>query len=502
MSRFVIGIDAGTSVTKVCVFDQDSKLCGVARSQTEVQSPHPGWREVDPARLWRGTCEGIHQAMAAAGARPEDIVAVGLSAAMVGFYAIDATGRPVRNGITWDDGRTQTLIDEMERARPGVMSTIFASSGSVMQTGCTLPLLAWMMQHEPETIERAATVFGAKDFLGFMLTGGRATDVSEASVTPGDARQQSRSARMIELFGLTSVTHLLPEVLPSGSLLGEITTEAAAATGIRKGTPVVLGAGDVVASLIGAGATEAGDAATILGTTCLSGVISNRPVFEPQDVGLLFSMPGPAWFRSMVTIAGTTNIDWMIQALCPDLAVSPDIYAQLEALAKQARPGCAGVTYHPYLSELGIIAPVVARHARGQFSGLTPLAGRAELVRAVYEGVAFAIADCYAALPEAPDRLFLTGGGARSAFWSQLVADITGKTVVIPDGQELGALGAAILAAQSVGQPLKRRPLRQTHHPRPDATEQYGSAIERFRSIRQQICQQSTASLPAPAERD
>ncbi len=488
MKPLIIGIDAGTSVVKVCVFDQEGGLLGLARERLEVVSPQPLWREVVPERLWRAVTECLQRALAMSGRRGSEVGAIGLTAAMVGAYVIDREGRALRNGITWDDGRTQSDIAAMEQRDPLILSRIFDSSGSVMQTGCTLPLLAWLLAHEPDTMRDAATVFGAKDYLGFRLTGQRATDRSEAAVAPGDSRHRTRNAALLPLFGLNDHQSLLPEVIESGSILGGITPAAAMETGLAAGTPVSIGAGDVIASLIGAGADQSGSAATILGTTCLSGVVSADPIFEPANVGLLFSLPGPAWFRSMVTIAGTTNIDWMVRTLCPDLMDAPDLYKHLEAIAANSPPGARGVLYHPYLSDLGIIAPVVAPELRGQFSGLTPDISRADLVRAVYEGVAFAIRDCYAALPRA-QSIVLAGGGARSAFWAQIIASVTGMPVRASSQPELGALGAARLAAQAIGHPLRHRadPSNTVLEPAADQRPVYDERFARFQQMRQRM---------------
>lgn len=480
-----IGVDAGTSVAKVALVDSSGAIRAMASERTPISEPHPGWQEVDPRRLWDNVAGAIRRVLAESGVSSREIAGVGVTAAMVGAYVLDADGAPLRPGILWSDGRTGAMVERM--AQDGALARIFRTSGCVMQTGCTLPVLRWLLDHEPETMARARTVFGAKDWLGFRLTGFLATDASEAAVAPGDARTQDRSAEMIELFGLVDHAHLLPPVKPSGSLLGHVTAEAAQATGLRPGTPVALAAGDVVASLVGAGATRPGDACTILGTTCLSGVVLDRPAFEPADVGLLFSMPGPLWFRAMVNVAGTTTIDWAIRSLCPDLGAPPQVFSRLEALAERSPPGANGALFQPYLSDLGIIAPVVAAHLRGGFRDLVPRHGRADLVRAVYEGMAYAIRDCLEALPERPGRLVLCGGGGRSRFWAQAIADATGLAVSVPLAEEPGALGAAILAGRAIGKPLElsSERTRWTLSPDPAARPAYDAAFRRFVALRE-----------------
>lgn len=483
----LLGLDAGTSVIKAALFGRDGRQRAAASRRTTVSHPHPAWSESDPETAWAATAAVIRQVLAEAGVDGAAVAAIGVTGAMVGAWVIDAEGRPLRPGILWDDGRSQPWIEARLAQDPAFLSRIFASSGSVMQQGCTLPVLRWLLDHEPEVTARADCVFGCKDYLRFRLTGQRAADPTETSVAPGDARAQGRSEAMLELFGLGPHRHLLPPVLPSEAVAGTVTAEAAAETGLRAGTPVVTGAGDVAASVIGSGGLAAGAACTVLGTTCLNGVVLDAPSFEPPDLGLLFSLPGRLWLRCMVNVAGTSNLDWVLRSLCPDLARDPDPYAALEALAEAAPPGAGGAVYLPYLSEVGIIAPAVSAAARAQFAGLVPGHGRPELVRAVYEGLAYAIRDCFAAMAERPQAVLLSGGGGRSRFWSQMIADVLGLPVEIPDGGEYGACGAALLAGTgigwypSIGDASRRvRTVRRTHRPDPALQEAYEAAWRRY----------------------
>jgi sugar (pentulose or hexulose) kinase len=340
----------------------------------------------------------------------------------------------------------------MARKNPRLLSDIFAVSGSVMQQGCTLPVMAALMREEPGVMSRATAVMGYKDWLRFRLTGRVATDSSEAAVAPGDARRQARDAGLIGLFGLEAHAHLFPEVLPSAALAGAVTAEAARETGLPEGLPVAAGAGDVIANVIGAGGLRAGSLTGLLGTTCMIGLCADEPLFTPPDLGLLFSLPERHWFRAMVNVAGTLNLDWAAGLLFPHLAGKGDLLAQVGALAEAQPVGSAGAVYLPYLSESGIIAPVADAGARAQFAGLTPLHGREAMIRAVYEGVAFSIADlCDLLAPPAGMPMVLTGGGARSAFWCRMIAEVTGREVVVPEGTEFGARGAALLAAVALG---------------------------------------------------
>jgi sugar (pentulose or hexulose) kinase len=203
--------------------------------------------------------------------------------------------------------------------------------------------------------------------------------------------------------------------------------------------------------VLGAGAYRPGQAVTVLGTTCLNGVLFDRAIYEPKDLGLLFIIPGRRWMKTMVNVAGTTVLDWCLNSLCLDIAAGENPYETLGILAETSRPGSEGVVFAPYLSASGVIAPRIEPRARAGFHGLAPHHGRAELVRSIYEGMAYAIRDCYEAIGGAGEGIRLSGGGARSPFWAQMIADVTGYAVEIPEGTQFGAKGAALCAAVAIG---------------------------------------------------
>jgi len=495
---FLLGIDAGTSVIKVALINRDGREQATAAYPTTVHHPDPARSEANPAEFWELTVKAIRDALAKAGISGEQVAGVGLSGNMVGGWLIDKAGQPVRDAILWNDGRTQGLIDRLSVEHPGFMSEIFNSSGSVMQQGCTLLVVRWLADHEPETLARTAFVLCCKDWLRFKLTDTINTDITEASVMPGDTRARTYNESLFDLLGIRAYRHLFPPVAVSETIVGHIRNEAAALTGLRAGTPVVAGAGDVPASIIGAGAVEAGVASIILGTTCLSCLTVPEPTFEPPDVGLLFALPGSNWLRVMANVAGTTNLDWFIRQFFADLQVasssSADLFERLETVVDFSPPGANGVLYHPYLSPVGVIAPFVEAGARAQFFGLLPGHTRADLLRAVYEGVALAIRDCYAVMDAPISEVRLSGGGAKSRIWGQMIADVLGARVIVPEGAEFGAKGAALLAGVGLGwYPdvqtavlSTSRPLR-AYEPNDDLQSVYDSAYILYRAMREAL---------------
>lgn len=486
----LLGLDVGTSVIKAALFDRSGREVAEASQRTQLIEAAPGWSELDPAATWTTVGVLCRTVLERLGRGGEAVAAVSITGAMVGAWLIDAAGAPLRPAILWNDTRARSLIAERLATAPDLLSDVFRHSGSVMQLGCTLPVLAWLARHEPDALARARSVLTAKDYIRFQLTGEIGTDETEAAVAPGSARTRSFEPALLPLFGLQAAGGLLPRVARPESLAGTVTAAAATATGLRAGTPVAIGAGDTPCCVIGAGVGVAGYASTVLGTTCLNGVVLDEPSFEPADLGLLFTVPGGSWMKTMVNIAGTTNIDWCLKALCPDLAALADPYAALERLAEAGGLGAGGVTYVPYLSAGGIIAPRIEPGARGSFLGLDPRHGREHLVRALYEGVALSIRECFDAIGRPIRAIRLSGGGARSALWSQMIADATGTPVEVPVGSQFGAKGAALLAGVAIGWygsvaeacattfRLERR-----HEPDPATRAGYEDAYRRYRQV-------------------
>lgn len=491
MSRYLLGIDAGSSVTKAAVFDDSGRQLGAGMHRVRLQRPNPGWSEIDPASAWDAAVAAIRAAMRDAGVTGEDIAAVGLSAAMVGAWLCDEAGNALRPGINWEDSRAQEMLEARVAEIPDFYHRIFLSDGCVLQQGCTLPLLMWLKKHEPEVLARAAFVFSCKDFLRMKLTGRAAADRTEAAVAPGNAAARDRSPEMLELFGVADLVAKLPPAAESESIGGTVTPAAAEATGLLAGTPVAIGAGDVPCTVTGASALEPGMAMAVLGTTCMIGVVHDRPVFTPPDLGLLFTLPGERWYRAMVNVAGTLNLDWTVETLLPDMARRPDLYEQMEAMIAPLPIGSEGVVYLPYLSESGIIAPVVDADARAGFHGLAPRHGRPHMVRAVYEGVVLAFRDLYRELEGAGREILLTGGGARSPMWTQMIADALCASVLVPAGTEFGARGAALLAATAIGRfgsiqeaSVSTRAIQRRHEPDTGRKAQWDQAFASYRKYR------------------
>ena len=484
-----LGVDVGTSDTKAALFDHRGHELAQTACRTSVNAPRPGWSEIADNQVWDAVVKAIGDLLEIGGIDASQIEGVGITAVMMGVWPLDGSGNIIRPPILWNDARAQELVDAACVADPDFYERIFARSGTIMQTGCILPVLAWLHENERETVAQMRHSLCAKDYIRFRLTGDISTDPSEAAVAPGSAAKRDFDIAQMRILGVEHLANLLPEVKEATTIGGQVSSKAARETGLRAGTPVAVSLGDVAACVTGAGRFEEGQAVTILGTTCMNGVIRHAPDLSPDNLGLTFTLPDRFWYRPVVNVAGTTVSDWCLTALCPDLRGCNDPYGGLEALAKTSGPGANGLVFVPYLSEGGIIAPRIEPKARAGFLNIRPSHRQGDMVRAVYEGLAYAIRDCYESLGGA-EGITLVGGGAASLFWSQLIADICQRPVSIPEGTQFGAKGAALCAMVATGmykslsdaQAVTHR-IKREHLPDPALADAYNAAFARYRHV-------------------
>jgi sugar (pentulose or hexulose) kinase len=495
--NYLLGIDAGISVIKAALFDRTGQEIHRMSRDTTLISPQPGWAEVSMTETWEMTVAAIRELLASTHISSSQIAGIGVTGNMIGAWLIDQQGRPVRNAILACDNRTRPLFTRLTRQQPDILHQIYLSSGCVMEFGCTLPIIRWLVEHEPEQLVKAQSVVCCKDWLCYQLTGSIHLDYTEAPGLPGDTRNRSYSESLFDLLGIKQWRYLFPQVVASEQVVGQITPQAAQATGLCAGTPVVAGAGDVPSSTIGAGAVEPGMACTVLGTTCHNSLVVPQPVFEPPDIGLLFCLPESSWLRTMVNLTGTPNLDWAIAQFCgleANVASSrQELFETVQALTQNSAPGANGLIYHPYLNPVGVIAPFVEPTARAQFFGITKAHTRSDLLRAVYEGVALAIRDCYDAIGM-PEEIRLVGGGAKSGLWCQIIADCIGSRVLVPAGSEFGAKGAALLAGvgihwfENISEAAKLTvSIARTYQPNPDSKSVYDTVYTTYRQLRDDL---------------
>ena len=430
MSSTAIGLDVGTSATKGIAVDADGTVLARAEVAYPLSTPRPGWSEQDPEDWWKATQQVLESLRRDAG----EPAGIGLSGQMHGLVALDSADRVLRPAILWNDQRTAAECDEIERSI-GV-ERLIGLTGNRALTGFTAPKLLWMRRHEPDLHARVRRVLLPKDYVRLRLTGEHATDVADASGTLWlDVAARAWSDDV--LADLEVDRDWLPRVLESPQVSG--TTE--------EGIPVAAGAGDQAAGALGVGVVRPGEAlSVVLGT---SGVVfASTDGFAPDPAGRVHAfahaVPG-AWHTMGVVLSAAGSLRWARDTIAPGVG-----FPELVAEAAQWPPGAEGLTFLPYLA--GERTPHADPEARAAFTGLSLRHDRGALVRAVLEGVAFALRDALDLVGETRDVVGrVSGGGARSELWLQIVASVLELELERPAADEGAAFGAALLGGVAGG---------------------------------------------------
>jgi xylulokinase len=442
----VLGIDASTTAVKAILIDEGGAVRGVGTSEYEFSVPRPLWSEQEPQLWWDGTVAAVRSVLAGAGVAADDVVAVGLTGQMHGAVLLDRADEVLRPAILWNDQRTGAECDQIREALGA--ERLVAITGNDALTGFTAPKLAWVRNHEPDVWRRVAHVLLPKDYVRLRLTGRHAMDKADGSGTMlFDLAARDWSGEMLAALGIDPAW--MPPTFEGPEVTGALTAVAAAATGLRAGTPVVAGGGDQAANAVGVGAVAPGVVALSLGTSGVVFATTDRPLFEARGRVHAFchAVPG-RWHMMSVMLSAAGSLRWFRDALAPGTA-----YDELMALASEVPAGSDGLLFLPYLT--GERSPHPDPLARGAFVGLTLAHDRRHMTRAVIEGVAFGLRDGLDLMVEAgmpaPSVIRASGGGTASPLWRQVLADILGAEIATVDTAEGAAYGAGLLAAVGAG---------------------------------------------------
>ncbi len=445
MSYF-LGIDVSTTATKALVCDERGAVVAVASHEYGYETPRPLWSEQDPALWWQGATASIRAALASAGIGGDRVAGVGLTGQMHGLVLLDAEGRVLRPAILWNDQRTAAECDEIRRLVGA--ERLIDLTGNDALTGFTAPKVLWVRRHEPDVYSRARHLLLPKDYVRYCLTGALAMDVADGSGTLlVDLRARSWSGDVLSALDIPAAW--LPALSEGPAVTGQITPEAAEATGLKVGTPVVAGGGDQAAQAVGVGAVREGIVALTLGTSGVVFAATDQPRVEPRGRLHAFchAVPG-RWHLMGVMLSAAGSLRWYRDTIAPGTS-----YPDLLAPAADVPPGSEGLLFLPYLT--GERTPHPDPLARGAFAGLTVRHTRAHLTRAVLEGVAFGLRDGFDLMRDAGlaaiDQVRVSGGGARSPLWQQILADVLGTELVTVNTTEGAAYGAALLAGVGAG---------------------------------------------------
>lgn len=487
-----LGIDIGTSGTKALLMESGGAVLATATASHDVSTPKALWSEQAPEDWWNSTVQASREALRAGGVPTTDVKGIGLSGQMHGLVLLDAEGAVLRPAIIWNDQRTGEQAWQIEEALGG-REQLVRLAGNAAMTSFTLTKLLWVRQHEPRIYDRVRHMLLPKDYIRYRLTGEIVGDVSDMSGTLLlDPSRRDWSKDMCSRFEID--TSILPPVVESHEVAGKVTTRAADEMGLPAGTPVVAGGGDQPVGAVGCGVVREGLTSATLGTSGVVYVHSPQYNPDPQSrVNTFCSCVAGEYCMFGCVLSAGGSFQWFRNTLGSEARREADqkgvdVYEILTAEAAQAKPGCEGLFFLPYLT--GERTPHADPQARGGWVGLTPRIGRAELVRSVMEGVSFAMGDILSLLRRQGQdirQVRLAGGGARSELWRQMQADIYGCDCAALDVEEGPALGAALLAAVGCGE-YDSVPeaceeavrVRQVIEPQPEVRKQYTRLHEQF----------------------
>lgn len=442
-----VGLDLGTSGVKGMVVAEDGSVVARAFADYPLLTPQPGWTEQDPDAWWRASCTVLR---ALAAASPGAIEALGLTGQMHGAVFLDQDGTVIRPAILWNDQRTAAECALIEQ-RIGA-ERLRQIAGNPALTGFQAPKALWLRRHEPAAYARIRHLLLPKDFIRFRLTGALASDASDAAGTlllDLAARDWSE-----EILGALRIPRAwLPQVFEGPEITGRISAEGARASGLPQDLPVVAGGGDNAAAAVGCGAVRPGAGFVSLGTSGVVFVPSDRLQIGPSGGLHAFCHAVPGQYHLMgVVLSAGGSLRWFRDTLASGQEAigrtGGDSYDALLGEAAGIEPGADGLFFLPYLA--GERTPHMDPHARAAWIGLSLAHDRRHLLRALIEGVSFALKDALELIEAqgvSPDLLFAVGGGARSVLWRQILAATLGMRLQRLEVEEGPAMGAALLAA-------------------------------------------------------
>jgi erythritol kinase len=442
-TRIILGVDAGTTSVKTVAFDLDGRIASVSRSSVRVQRSDDGRAEADMDHIWDAAASTITAVVEEIG--DAEIVALGVTGQGDGAWLVDADGRPAGPAALWLDGRAHARLDDW--LGDGRADAVHEATGSPLFAGALPILVDELMDADPSLRDRAATQLNCKDWLRFKLTGRRATDPSEASRTYLHTGTGAYADGLFAALGQAHVRDLLPEVLDPQQIAGPVDPHVAAALGLPEGLPVVVGVVDTAAAGVGLGVLDDGRGYAILGTTSLVGINhASRADVRTESSIVLATGRGSQVLESMAPMTGTPNLDWVRATL----GLGDEDWVVVEKQAVAVPPGSGGVIYLPYGAPSGERAPFFAPDASASWLGMSVTTTSGQLLRSVYEGLAFSLRESTEALGlDGP--LLVCGGGSDSDLLCAILADVTARDIVRQDEPEVGARGVATLAMAAVG---------------------------------------------------
>ena len=458
MKKYVAAMDIGTSGTKSIIIDENAAVLAAATEEYPLYSPKPSWNEQDPEDWWKGACDSMKKAIKASGIAAEDIGVLSLSGQMHGLVPMDKDNNIIRRAFLWNDSRCDKQCGEVIDKLGGIGGLLRHTNNNLLP-GYQGGKIIWLREEEPDNYAKMTRAVLPKDYIRYMLTGEFATEVSDASGTGFfDVKNRTWAEELLKILDLP--LSLFPKVVESDVITGEISAAAAELTGLAKGTPVVGGGGDAVIQTTGMGLIEDGVVGLILGTAGI--VAMGMSKYQDNTGGRLqfFCNNASELYHVMgVSLAAGGSYQWYRNNLCKEeikLAKEQGIdpYELMNKDAEAVPPGSRGVLWLPYLS--GERCPYSDPTLRAAFLGLSQGFSKAEMTRAVMEGVTFSLRQIVEAMkdlaPVSMSHVIVSGGGSNSPLWRQIVSDTFQLPVkTIAGGGEGGAFGAALVGGVGIG---------------------------------------------------
>jgi xylulokinase len=443
---FFLGLDVSTTGAKALLVNEAGTVVNSATTALTLSTPHPLWSEQDPLEWWEAMRQSIRMVLQQAALTGEVVAAIGLTGQMHGLVLLDNSGCVLRPAILWNDQRTGAQCDEI-RTRLGFEKLVRITGNNAL-TGFTAPKILWVQQNEPDVYARVRRILLPKDYIRYRLTGEYALDRAGGSGTIlFDLHKRTWSDEVVAALGIPM--EWLPLTFEGPQVTGEVSQQAAALTGLRAGTPVVAGGGDQAAGAVGVGAVEPGVVSLALGTSGVVFATTESASIDPHGRLHAFchALPG-RWHLMGVVLSAAGSLQWYRDTLAPGVP-----FDELLKPAEAVPAGSEGLLFLPYLT--GERTPHPDPVARGAFVGLTLRHTQAHMTRAVLEGVAFGLRDSFELIKAAGNmdarQVRISGGGARSPLWRQILADLLGAQLVTVNTTEGAAFGAALLAGVGVG---------------------------------------------------
>lgn len=481
--KALMGIDMGGTMVKAAVFDLEGNELATWGEKLTTLQPRPGQTERDMDEAKEKIFRCVRQSIGKAGVSGEDILGIGVTGQGNGAYLFDGEGNPVRNGVMSSDVRAKEYIRKWRR--DGTCEKIYPYTRQQLWSGNICALIAWFQDNEKEALDKAAYIVTAKDYVRYLLTGEFHTEITEGSGTSCmDLESRQYSREVFRNLGIEPHLQNIPAPIGSSEIGGYVLEEAARATNLAPGIPVVGGQFDVSASIVSAGVIREGQMGIVVGSWGINSVLSKTLVDDPElFMQYIYAVPG---FYNLLEGSATSaaNLEWFVDTC---MERNEGIYAKCDEMVSSA-PYRDSLLFFPYLygSNVNI-------DAKAMFVGLSGTHGKAHMLRAIYEGVVF----CHKLHIERllrhvsmPDTLQMAGGAVRSAAWMQMFADILGANVEISRAIELGTMGVALNAGIAAGvfgsmeEAIARwAKVKHTYFPDREKTVYYQKKYHAFKSV-------------------